>query len=230
MALAVRQAHGLQDRRAYAALSTEATRRSRVVAARGPPAAYASAPNPYGIRQRVLREATQALSYRNAALLGAATAVAQPAGGPAGARAPQRRRAVRRARARLRDLRRWPSSRWWPPTSAARRSIRASRRSTVDCATTPRPPCRKRTRAWLSSGRGSPACAPAKLSARRRIDRSVALAEIGFLLHEHQVRRHQLRSLDSYVDEPFRGVDWQIQGMTATGALDLRHRGRSGRR
>src|SRR5580692_101374 len=47
--------------------------------------------------------------------------------------------------------------------------------------------------------------------------RFVALAEIGFLLHEHEVRRHQLRSLDSYVDEPFRGVDWQIQGMTATG-------------
>lgn len=58
------------------------------------------------------------------------------------------------------------------------------------------------------------ALAPASLSARRRIDRSVALAEIAFMLHEHQVRRHQLRSLDSYVDEAFRGVDWQIQGMT----------------
>jgi uncharacterized protein (DUF885 family) len=56
-----------------------------------------------------------------------------------------------------------------------------------------------------------------KLSPRRRIDRSVALAEIGFLLHQHQVRRHQERSLDSFVDEPFRGVDWQIQGMTPTG-------------
>jgi uncharacterized protein (DUF885 family) len=62
------------------------------------------------------------------------------------------------------------------------------------------------------------ALAPARLSARRRIDRSVALAEITFLLHQHQVRHHQLRALDSYVDEPFRGVDWQIQGMTATGA------------
>ena len=58
----------------------------------------------------------------------------------------------------------------------------------------------------------------AQLSSRRRIDRSVALAEIGFLLHQHQVRRHQERSLDSFVDEPFRGIDWQIQGMTATGA------------
>jgi uncharacterized protein (DUF885 family) len=62
------------------------------------------------------------------------------------------------------------------------------------------------------------ALAPASLSARRRIDRSVALAEIAFMIHEHQVRRHQLRSLDSYVDEPFRGIDWQIQGMTQTGA------------
>ncbi len=61
------------------------------------------------------------------------------------------------------------------------------------------------------------ALAPATLSARRRVDRSVALAQIAFLVHEHQVRRHQLRSLDSYVDEPVRGVDWQIQGMSAAG-------------
>src|SRR5690242_19729812 len=44
-----------------------------------------------------------------------------------------------------------------------------------------------------------------KLSSRRRIDRSVALAEIEFLVHQHQVRRQQLRALDSFVDEPFRG-------------------------
>ena len=59
---------------------------------------------------------------------------------------------------------------------------------------------------------------PNTLSSRRRIDRSVALAEIEFLLHQHQVLRHQQRALDSYVDEPFRGVDWQIQGMTPTGS------------
>jgi uncharacterized protein (DUF885 family) len=58
----------------------------------------------------------------------------------------------------------------------------------------------------------------ATLSARRRIDKSVALAQIEFLLREHGVRRYQERSLDSYMDEPFRGVDWQIQGMTPTGA------------
>jgi uncharacterized protein (DUF885 family) len=59
--------------------------------------------------------------------------------------------------------------------------------------------------------------APATLSARRRIDRSVALAQIAFLTRQHVLRRYQERALDSYVDEPFRGVDWQLQGMTATG-------------
>src|SRR5882757_1552853 len=59
---------------------------------------------------------------------------------------------------------------------------------------------------------------PNTLPPRRRIDRNVALAEIEFLLHQHQVLRHQERALDSYVDEPFRGVDWQIQGMTSTGS------------
>src|SRR5580698_335720 len=59
---------------------------------------------------------------------------------------------------------------------------------------------------------------PRRLSARRRIDRMVALAQIEFLLHQHEVLRHQQNSLDSYVDEPLRGVDWQIQGMKPTGA------------
>jgi len=59
---------------------------------------------------------------------------------------------------------------------------------------------------------------PDELSASRRIDRAVALAEIEFLLHQHRVLRHQERALDSYVDEPFRGIDWQIQGLTSTGA------------
>ena len=58
---------------------------------------------------------------------------------------------------------------------------------------------------------------PAQLLPRQRIDRLVALAEIEFLLHQHEVLRHQERALDSYVDSPFRGVDWHIQGMTSTG-------------
>jgi uncharacterized protein (DUF885 family) len=50
------------------------------------------------------------------------------------------------------------------------------------------------------------------LSPRRRIDRDVALAQIAFLLRQHGTRRHQERALDSYMDEPFRGVDWHMQG------------------
>jgi len=60
---------------------------------------------------------------------------------------------------------------------------------------------------------------PRRLSARRRIDRAVALAQIDFLLHQHEVLRHQQNALDSYVDEPLRGVDWGIQGMKPTGAV-----------
>ncbi len=58
---------------------------------------------------------------------------------------------------------------------------------------------------------------PNTLSANRRIDREVALAQIRFLLHQHQVRRYQERALDTYTDEPFRAIDWQLQGMTQTG-------------
>jgi uncharacterized protein (DUF885 family) len=59
---------------------------------------------------------------------------------------------------------------------------------------------------------------PRRLSARRRIDRLVALAQIDFLLHQHEILRHQQSAIDSYVDEPLRGIDWQIQGMKPTGA------------
>ncbi|HEY9284283.1 MAG TPA: DUF885 domain-containing protein [Pyrinomonadaceae bacterium] len=58
---------------------------------------------------------------------------------------------------------------------------------------------------------------PLTLSPARRIDREVALAQVRFLLRQHQVRRHQERALDTYVEEPFRAVDWQLQAMTQTG-------------
>lgn len=56
-----------------------------------------------------------------------------------------------------------------------------------------------------------------RLSPSLRIDREVALAQIRFLLHQHQVRRYQERALDTYATEPFRSLDWQMQGMTQTG-------------
>jgi uncharacterized protein (DUF885 family) len=56
-------------------------------------------------------------------------------------------------------------------------------------------------------------------SAARRIDREVALAQIRFLLRQHGQRRYQERAVDTYVSEPFRAIDWQLQGMTQTGQL-----------
>jgi uncharacterized protein (DUF885 family) len=56
-----------------------------------------------------------------------------------------------------------------------------------------------------------------KLSSENQIDFAVVSAQIHFLLHQHQIRRYQQRALDTYTDEPFRAVDFQLQGMTQTG-------------
>ncbi len=72
--------------------------------------------------------------------------------------------------------------------------------------------------AWLAGvQKNLQAMHSAALSANARIDREVALAQIRFLLRQHQDRRYQERALDSYVSEPFRALDWQLQGMTQTG-------------
>lgn len=72
---------------------------------------------------------------------------------------------------------------------------------------------------WLADvQRQALAVDPATLSAGSRIDRNVLLAQTRFLIHQHQVRKYQQRSLDTYTDEPFRSIDFQLQGMTQTGA------------
>ncbi len=71
---------------------------------------------------------------------------------------------------------------------------------------------------WLRSAQQSfDGIDPDSLSPANRINRQVALAQINFLLHQHQVRRYQERALDTYTDEPFRAIDWQLQGMSQTG-------------
>jgi uncharacterized protein (DUF885 family) len=71
---------------------------------------------------------------------------------------------------------------------------------------------------WLANARQSlQGIAADSLSPAQRINRDVALAQVNFLLHQHQERRYQERALDTYTDEPFRAVDWQLQGMTQTG-------------
>ena len=52
----------------------------------------------------------------------------------------------------------------------------------------------------------------ALLDPRARIDFDVVAAQVAFLLNLHD-RRYQERAVDTYVAEPFRGVDWQIQQM-----------------
>lgn len=56
------------------------------------------------------------------------------------------------------------------------------------------------------------------LSDAARIDRDVMLAQAGYLARELGERRYQERCVDTYVAEPFRGVDWQIQGLSDAGA------------
>ena len=55
------------------------------------------------------------------------------------------------------------------------------------------------------------------LTAVEAVDRPLMDAQLGFLIHQLS-GRYQEKSLDSYVAEPFRGVDWQIQAMSDAGS------------
>jgi uncharacterized protein (DUF885 family) len=61
------------------------------------------------------------------------------------------------------------------------------------------------------------AIAPAALTAPAAIDREVVRAQASYLIRQLADHRYQERSIDTYVAEPFRGVDWQIQGLTDVG-------------
>lgn len=54
---------------------------------------------------------------------------------------------------------------------------------------------------------------PASLAPIDLIDYRLMIAHLEFLIHQQAVLRYYQRSLDTYVAEPFRGVDWQIQQM-----------------
>lgn len=55
--------------------------------------------------------------------------------------------------------------------------------------------------------------APKTLTPAEGADRGLMLAQLDFLIHQTSDLRYYQRSLDTYVGEPFRGVDWQIQQM-----------------
>ncbi|HVF40712.1 MAG TPA: DUF885 family protein, partial [Gemmatimonadaceae bacterium] len=54
---------------------------------------------------------------------------------------------------------------------------------------------------------------PPALSPRDRADYELMIAQLDFLMHQMGDLKYHLRSLDTYVSEPFRGIDWQIQQM-----------------
>jgi uncharacterized protein (DUF885 family) len=54
---------------------------------------------------------------------------------------------------------------------------------------------------------------PSTLSASMRVDREVMSSQLEYLIRYLDVRRYHLRAVDTYVAEPFRGIDWQIQQM-----------------
>ena len=57
----------------------------------------------------------------------------------------------------------------------------------------------------------------ASLSPDLRVDHAVLGAQLTFLLHYLEELRYQERAVDTYVAEPFRGVDWQLQQMQDVG-------------
>jgi len=54
---------------------------------------------------------------------------------------------------------------------------------------------------------------PGSLSPVEQVDFRLMSAQVGFLIHQLAELQYFRRSLDTYVGEPFRGVDWQIQQM-----------------
>lgn len=54
---------------------------------------------------------------------------------------------------------------------------------------------------------------PLTLSAQEKVDYRVMVAQLDFLVHQLADLRYHQRSIDTYVAEPFRGVDWQMQQM-----------------
>ncbi|HET7566196.1 MAG TPA: DUF885 family protein, partial [Gemmatimonadaceae bacterium] len=54
---------------------------------------------------------------------------------------------------------------------------------------------------------------PSTLSSSARIDHAVLGAQVAFIVHQLDDLHYYERAVDTYVAEPFRGVDWQIQQM-----------------
>lgn len=69
-------------------------------------------------------------------------------------------------------------------------------------------------RAYRELQRAHGSIDPMLLTPQRRVDHAVMAAQLAFLVWQLD-RRYYERAIDTYVAEPFRGVDWQIQQMRA---------------
>lgn len=67
-------------------------------------------------------------------------------------------------------------------------------------------------RDYRTLDRGHGSIDPSLLTPQRRVDHAVMAAQIAFLRSQLERRYHE-RAVDTYVAEPFRGIDWQIQQM-----------------
>jgi uncharacterized protein (DUF885 family) len=76
---------------------------------------------------------------------------------------------------------------------------------------------RDELREYRDIDRGYGAVDPVLLPPQGRVDHAVVGAQLAFLKYQLERRYHE-RAVDTYVAEPFRGVDWQLQQMRATGA------------
>jgi uncharacterized protein (DUF885 family) len=71
-------------------------------------------------------------------------------------------------------------------------------------------------RYYTDARRRLSAIPPSTLTPGESVDWRVMDAQLGFLIHQLS-SRYEEKALDSYVAEPFRGIDWQIQQMTDAG-------------
>jgi uncharacterized protein (DUF885 family) len=62
---------------------------------------------------------------------------------------------------------------------------------------------------------------PTTLPAASRVDYELIAAQHAFLIHQNVDRKYFQRAVDTYVMEPFRGLDWQQQGMQDMGGGQL---------
>jgi uncharacterized protein (DUF885 family) len=90
-----------------------------------------------------------------------------------------------------------------PALATANTRLRDYRQASIDAEL-------KEYQSLRASIAGIPA---AGLTAAEKSDQQLMMAQLDFLIHQMGEQHYYQRALDTYVAEPFRGIDWQIQQM-----------------